>query len=97
MYTVNLEDSVLDRLALSAPILAQLPFLRQLTSALQKNQQQCSRCGRSPQDVTGIRNSIKSYLAAADVTTVANLKRLLAADQIRMFYSTGSGVKEAIL
>jgi hypothetical protein len=97
MHVVNLEDTLLDRLAQSPPVLAQLPFLRQLTVALQKRGSNCAPCGRTSQDVTSVRNAVKSYLAQADATTVATLKRLLGADQVRMFYGDGSGVKEALL
>jgi hypothetical protein len=97
MHVVNLEDGVLDRLATSQQVLAQLPFLRQLTAALQKRASPgCLPCG-SGQDIVSIRNAVKSHLAQADAAVTAALKRLLGADQVRMFYGDGTGVKEALL
>jgi hypothetical protein len=97
MHTVNLEDGVLDRMALSPAIVAQLPFLRSLAVVLQRNAQTCGTCGHSAQDISSLRNDTKAYLAKADLRTITLFKQVLSADQIHMFYSENTAVKEAVL
>jgi hypothetical protein len=98
MAIVNLEDSLLDRLAVNPSAIQLIPFLKPLGDALRKQNKGCGQCGSSSHDPSHLRNLIKTHLVnTANTTTTVYLKNFLGASQIRFFYSDGTVVKEALL
>jgi hypothetical protein len=95
---INLEDSLLDRLALNPMAVQSIPFLKPLTDILRKQAQGCGSCNSSGHDVSHVRNLIKiGFMNTANTAMAVNLKKLLGTDQVRFFYNDGTGVKEGIL